>query len=327
MPTPENIYLDDHGSSIPECIVSWSREGYKPTSFAFGDVVRIETTILKDIGDFADSTVLEEQWVGGATSIEKDTDMSKTDVYSRFSTNSRDPVYDVIDTAYEEGTERIGKAPRSYRNIEISTFNYDTNGEAISAGAMVLDTTWKFSGKVGLAVRTSKGAIPYIKFQGGDRTKELTFEGNNKAATCIISGVSRIEGSFSAVGANNDQNEFGPFTVTTSDRFKRYKVYKSYRDNPTGEAVTDIDFRNDIDAANEFAKNTVQGDTLPTITAEITRNGSSTLTVGTVIGSVVTRLGSVNLGLAIVTVTRSFAPPAEAGQGGSDSTTYSIGRK
>ncbi len=328
-----DIILDSTTSGTISCKLTWSRENYIPVAVVVGYRVRIETTLFVDNASFTDNPVFQEQWSGEATETQKKTDGTKTDVYSRFSTDSTDAFYNTHDWAGSAGTSPDGDAVKSFKQIENKTFTYDTNDQQVSASAFVLDvSTWKPSGELSLAARLVSGALPGVRYQAGDRAVEVQKKDDNKSLTCIVVGNSRlleIE-KHSSIGALFGSSEFVPFTVTTDSQYKRYKVISSYRQIPSGTAtdidVANINFRNDSAEAQEFGQNEVENNTVPDIRGSITMAGYRKFTIGDLIDKIVTTDGDVNVGLAVIDVNYQPEQPRQGGEPAGDTTTIELGR-
>jgi hypothetical protein len=321
-----DITLNGNTSGVLECSLTYTREGYVPWVSVTGGNVQIETTIFQNT-DFPDNVRLKEQWVGTATNDQKNQDPKKTDVYSRFSTDPEEEKYTDLDSSLAFSQTPADDGPKLYRDFKASTFDYDTSDEAISASAMIKDTTWKFSGDLGIGARFQSGAIPYIRLQAGKRELEKTYSTNDKAITCIIEGRSLMRERAYEEGTDNDW--FVPTAIVTTDRFMMYKVVNSYRDNPDNDPTSDVNkyLRDDRIACENYAKDILQTTTIPPISGSITMTGSKQFSIGGKIGQIITRNGEAPVNLAIVDQSTQYAPPRQAGEAGQDTITIELGRK
>ena len=318
--------------NLIECNISYSREGYVPVVYVVGGNTQIETTLFQDTADFTDSLKMTGAWDGTASTDEKNTDPKKTDVYSRFKTESDSDIYDELDNADEEGNP-VGRGvagPKVYRNFANRTFQYDTSNEAVSSYAYIENNTdeWVKIGSVGQGARIEQGAIPYLRLQAADGAIEVVNKDKNKAVTCIVEGQSHLW----ALVFENQSNLtrwFYPFSVNSADRFKRQKIYKSYRDkdsyidntNPAPE--TQIEFRNDIDQLGKYAEQILRTSTIPSISGSIEMLGRTQLTLGDKIDNIENGVKSVAIDLAVVDQTTNYS----SGTGGQDTVTIELGRK
>jgi len=333
-----DIEINRFTSKTIGCIIDYTREGFSPMAFVVGGNVKIETTIVMDVGSapFTDNLALKDGWSGSANITEKTTDPTKTDVYSRFSTDPEEAKYDDLDY---QGTEREYAGPYTYRGFTASTFLLDSGGEQVSATAMVEDAEdeWKFTGQIGLGSRLQDGAIPYLRIQAGDKELEYNNREKNKIVTLIIEGGARgwkvaVDTGIDYTGETEDQ-WFVPLTVTTTDRFKFYKAYKSFRTGPLTATsptypVTDDTLRDDSDALEAYALDYLQTTTIPGISGSIDMLGNSQFSIGDKIDNIITRNnGSTPVNLAIVDQSTQYAPPRSAGEAGQDTITIELGRK
>lgn len=325
----EDIEIGGSNSEVLECSLSYTREGYVPVVYVVGDRTRIETTLFTDVTDFPANFVLKAGWVGEAERTEKETDPTKTDVYSRFSIDPDDFFYSDVDYAgSQDGDYQASRGvagPKMYRGFANSTFNYDTASEALSGNGMILDTDWKFTGKVGLSTRLQGGSIPYLRIQSGDRAVEYDYKDKEKAVTCIVEGEAHLWESVSE--DNTDDAWFVPMTVSSADRFKRYKVYQSYRGGPTGSATDTPNERVDYDELKNYAEQLLESMTISPISGSITMLGTKQRTVGTMIGNIVNDDKVTPVNLAVVDQSTSYSPPRKAGESGQDTVTIELGRK
>jgi len=111
-----DISINKFNSKTIGCTIDYTREGYAPMAFVVGGNIKIETTIVMDVGDapFTDNLLLKDGWSGGATAEQKKTDPTKTDVYSRFSTDPEETKYDDLDYQH---TDRGYPGPYTYRGF------------------------------------------------------------------------------------------------------------------------------------------------------------------------------------------------------------------
>jgi hypothetical protein len=316
-----DIYLEEN--NVQSCTITFSREGYFPVIAVVGAKVEIETTAFKDNSIATGNPKLSEQWSGTASSAaEKNDDASKTDIYSRFATTPDETIWDTVDevNGYTSRTSHKG-----YRKFINRTHNFDTTGTAISgAGFVETDSTWDRSAKVaGLNARIENSNISYLKFQSGDKGKEYDKRNNNKAFTGIIEGESRIfvqAGTFS-------ETEFKPLLVTTEERFKYQKVYKSYRDRPQA-TQTNSTARDDTTAAQAYADSLAVNYGVPDISGSVVITGFFQFTIGTMIEKIITNSGaSTDLNIGVVDVGFNFNAIRQNGAGVTpDTTTLELGR-
>jgi len=193
---------------------------------------------------------------------------------------------------------------------------------------------WKFTGQIGLGSRLQDGAIPYLRIQAGDKELEYNNREKNKIVTLIIEGGARgwVLASESGIDTTGENQWFIPFTVTTTDKFKFYKAYKSFRTGPMTEAseiypFTNDTLRDDSEALNVYALDYLKTTTIPSISGSIDMLGNAQFSIGDKIENVVTRNGSAPVNLAIVDQSTQYAPPRQAGESGQDTITIELGRK
>lgn len=329
-----DIALNSNQSGVLECSLNYTREGYVPLVYVFGDNTKIETTLFLDNTSFTDSLVLKAAWVGEATETQKKEDPTKTDVYSRFSTDPEDDLYSELDFAgISDGPApetRGVPGPLMYRGFSTSTFNYDTANEAISASAMILGATWEFTGSLGLGTRKQDGAVPYLRIQAGKREVEVQKKDDNKAVTCIVEGSSHLWAvAFETSGETTAPGShwFIPMSVSSADRFKRYKVSKSYRKNPTGAETTELEERNDLVDCGKYAEQLLQSGTIPGVSGSITFSGRKQYSIGDIVGQITKGDRATPVNLAIVDQYTGYSPPRAAGESGQDTVTIELGRK
>jgi len=332
-----DIVIDGSDTGVLSCTIDYTREGYVPLVYVVGDNVKIETSLVLDNTDvdFIDNLALNPGWSGDATAEQKEDDPTKTDVYSRFSTEPDDIRYGDVD---EESGYRGYAGPYLYRGFTASTFLLDSGGEQVSATAMVESSSeeWKFTGKIGLGSRIQDGSIPYLRIQAGDKTLEVANKDNNKMVTLIIEGEAHgITASNSADVEieGDDQPWFIPLSVISTDRFKHYKAYRSFRTGPlTPEQSEDYPFtdpvlRDDGMEAGAYADDYLNTVTTPSVSGSIEILGNLQYSIGEQISQIVTRNGSSPVNLAIVDQSTQYAPPRSAGESGQDTITIELGRK
>jgi len=330
-----NVTIDGLGTGVLECNLSYSREGYIPLAYIITDNTKIETTLVMDSDAdpiFSDNLEMAEGWSGTATAEEKEEDPTKTDVYSRFTTDPEDTDWDNVDF------ESIGRGipgPLVYRQFTASTFLLDTGGEQVSATARIEDSegAWKFSGQIGLGARTQDGQLPYLRIQAGNKALEYDNRLKNKMVTLIVEGQSHpigagLDSSVELTG--DDVPWFIPFNVLSTDRFKRYKVYRSFRGKiipDLDNSLTDNELRYDLATAKSYILDYVESITIPPISGSITMVGNTQYSVGEKIGEIITRHGATPVNLAIVDQDTQYAPPRQAGGSGQDTVTIELERK
>ena len=329
-----DITIDGSNTGVIDCTLSYSREGYVPLAYIITDNVKIETTLFMDnSSEFrTDNFLLDEGWSGSATAEEKVTDPKKTDVYSRFSTQPEDDNWDDVDF---ESSGRGINGPITYRGFTASTFQLDSSDEQISATAMIEDTedVWKFTGQIGLGSRVQDGAIPYLRIQAGDKEVEYNNREKNKIVTLIVEGQSHPIGvgkEPSLETSGDDTPWFIPFNVLSTDRFKRYKVYRSFRTAPIAgldNSETDDVLRYDLAGADQYITDYIQSITIPPVSGSITMYGREQFSVGEIVGQISTSHGSSPVNLAIVDQSTTYAPPRQSGASGEDTITIELGRK
>lgn len=334
-----SIDIDVKNDTVSSATITWSREGYMPTAFIYGDRIEIETTFFADNTptspqDYTDNPVLKEQWDTANTpnATQKNEDATTTDIYSRFSATETDVFFSKTDNNKLDPISPVDKVPKGYREFTGSILKYDANGEAFSASAMVDDGVpkWVSSGSdnIKLNARVSAGSISYIKFQAGNRGNEFDQKDKNKSFTTTCIGFAR-QISIGKTESNAwEEGRFRPFTVAIADRFKRQKNVLSRRTNPGDAAVADAIVRKDDTAMDVYSLNIAKSNTVPNVSGSITyaetrHNG---FPIGTIIGAINSGSRSVPVGLSVISVDNMFQPPSESGQGGGDSTTIELGR-
>jgi len=331
-----DIQISGINTAVIGCSLNYTREGYAPLVYVIGDNVKIETSMILDDAEapFTNNVALKPGWAGEATAEQKEDDPTKTDVYSRFSTDPEDVRYGDLD---HELNDRGYPGPLLYRGFTASTFLLDSAGEQISATVMVEDSEddWKFSGKIGLGARIQDGAIPYLRIQAANKELEVTNKDKNKIVNRIIEGAAHgvsISQSPEIDVEGDDAPWFLPISVISTDRFKHYKASNSFRTGPLTPTSEDYPFtdpllRDDGTAASEYADDYLQTMTIPGISGSVEIAGNRQYSVGERIGQIVTRNGSSPVNLAIVDQSSNYAPPRESGESGRDTITIELGRK
>ena len=305
--------------------LSYSRDAYIPTAVVVGDRIDIETTLFTDTTSFTANIGLVEKWTGTTTEALKRTDGTTTDIYSRYSVEADNSNWTDADNigAYENPPHK------EYREFSLQTLEYSGGSQSSATAWIEISSgTWERTGETaGLNARVSVNKIPYIKFQAGDRGKEYTYRGKNKAYTGIVKGASRLlvtSGDFS-------EEEFIPFTVDTTDRFKAHNIYEAYRINPSDSTLASKPAngfrRTDEAEAIAYAQNIVSNNTVPTVEGTIVFTGSFLyIGIGEFIDSLLTKDGKkVDIGLSVVDVSDSVNA-IKGGGTPTDSMTWRLGR-
>ncbi len=309
-------------SAVAAASVTWSREGFIPAAIVLGGRNETETSFFKDNDSFADNIELKEMWSGTPNKTLKETDGSTTDAYVKFAPDPEDVAWFDID-----GPED-GEGPTVYAFRELNTRTQDySDGNARSAFAMIDDTTWQFSGKLGISARVAPEEISYIKFQSGDRGVEFDQKDNNKMFTTTVLGYFRLVAGSDPLGgfADLEDGEFTPLQVVKTDRFLKKSVFESYRDNPEGDAETS-GVRDDQSELNEYARNVAIGNSVPTVSGSIQLTGRNYYGVGDILTSIESVEGDIDINLAMVSVDVQFQRPGPAGTPSGDSTIIELGR-
>ena len=168
--------------------------------------------------------------------------------------------------------------------------------------------------------------MPYLRIQAGDKALEVANKDKNKAVTCIVEGGSHV---WTVVYEDADvlNQWFYPILVTNTDRFKRYKVYKSYRKNPSNTITPDADPRDDLAECGAYGEKLLEGTTTPAISGTITSLGRAQNSIGTVIKYIENDQYATYVNLAIVDEEVFYSPPKQAGDSGSDMVTIQLGGK
>lgn len=320
---PQSITLTD---ALVSATITWSRQGYIPAAVVIGGRVETETSLFTS--SFPNNVALIEMWGGTSPSKnDKETKGSTADAYVKYAAKADDTNYDVIDSDFD------GSSMEAHREVLSKTQDYGI-GNAKSGYAMVDDTTWQFSGKVGLAARVQKNDISYVKFQGGDRGVEFDLRSKGKFFTGTIRGMFRIVAGSAIDGGFSDlvDNEFIPLSVTKSDRFMKKQVFNSYRDNPTSGTTptTTVDgptiIRDDTNDLENFAADTAAGNSVPILSGSIQLTGLNYWNVGDILNTIESVEGDIDINLAMVSIDFQYQPPGPAGTPSGDATIIELGR-
>lgn len=308
--------------AVTSASVTWSREGYIPEAIVMGGRNETETSFFKDNSSFGSNLPLKEMWTGSPSEATKETDGATSDDYVKFAPEPEDVAWFDIDGP-EDGE---GPTLYAFRDMINRTQDY-ADGNAKSGYAMVDDTTWQFSGKIGLSARISNEEIAYLKFQGGDRAVESQQKNNNKMFTGSVKGYFRLVAGSDPLGGFSGlvDGEFTPLQVIKADRFIKKTVFESYRDNPDGTAVSET-VRDDQSELNEYSRNLAISNSVPTVSGSIQLAGRNYFGVGDILTSIESVEGDIDINLAMVSVDIQFQPPRPAGTPSGDATIIELGR-